>query len=69
MRILKEDASSGNVKVQIETDEDLWHLYNVIEEGDLVTASTTRREEKAADKLRAERAEKKRMTRSEEHTS
>ena len=62
MRILKEDASSGNVKVQIETDEDLWHLYNVIEEGDLVTASTTRREEKAADKLRAERAEKKRMT-------
>ena len=27
MRILKEDASSGNVKVQIETDEDLWHLY------------------------------------------
>ena len=40
MRILKEDASSGNVKVQIETDEDLWHLYNVIEEGDLVSLRT-----------------------------
>ncbi len=62
MRILNEDAASGSIRVQIETDEDLWHLYNVVEEGDLVTASTTRREEKAADKLRAERAEKKRMT-------
>lgn len=62
MRILSEDASTGGIRVQIETDEDIWHLYNVIEVGDLVTASTTRREEKAADKLRAERAEKKRMT-------
>ena len=62
MRILKEDVSSGTVRVQVETDEDLWHLYNVGEEGDVITASTTRREEKAADKLRAERAEKKRMT-------
>lgn len=62
MRILGRDPSSGGVKVLIETDEDIWHLYNVIEVGDLVTASTTRREEKAADKLRAERAEKKRMT-------
>jgi len=50
------------MKVQIETEDDIWHLYNVLETGDLVTASTTRREEKAADKLRAERAEKKRMT-------
>ncbi|MFT0898523.1 mRNA surveillance protein pelota [Candidatus Methanoprimaticola sp. MG2] len=62
MRILGEDPASGGIKVLIETDEDIWHLYNVIEVGDLVTASTTRREEKAADKLRAERAEKKRMT-------
>lgn len=62
MRILNEDASAGSMRIQIETDEDIWHLYNVIEVGDLVTASTTRREEKSADKLRAERAEKKRMT-------
>lgn len=62
MRILGQDPSGDGVRVQIETDEDIWHLYNVIEVGDLVTASTTRREEKAADKLRAERAEKKRMT-------
>ncbi len=62
MRILGEDPASGGIKVLIETDEDIWHLYNVIELGDLVTASTTRREEKSADKLRAERAEKRRMT-------
>lgn len=62
MRILGEDPASGGVKVLIETDEDIWHLFNVIEVGDLITASTTRREEKAADKLRAERSEKKRMT-------
>ena len=62
MRILNEDASAGSMRIQIETDEDIWHLYNVIEVGDLVPASTTRREEKSADKLRAERAEKKRMT-------
>lgn len=62
MRILGEDPAGDGVKVLIETDEDIWHLYNVVEAGDLVTASTTRREEKASDKIRAERAEKKRMT-------
>ena len=62
MRITGRDPSGEGIRVQIETDEDIWHLYNVIEVGDLVTASTTRREEKAADKIRAERAEKKRMT-------
>ncbi|MDD3379475.1 MAG: mRNA surveillance protein pelota [Candidatus Methanomethylophilaceae archaeon] len=62
MRILDQDANAGCIRVLLETDEDIWHLYNVIEVGDLVTASTTRREDKAVDKLRAERAEKKRMT-------
>ena len=62
MRLLGEDRSTGSVRLQIETDEDLWHLYNIVEENDLVTASTTRREEKSADKLRAEKMEKKRMT-------
>ena len=62
MRLLGEDRSTESVRLQVETDEDLWHLYNIIEEGDLVTASTTRREEKSADKIRAEKMEKKRMT-------
>ena len=62
MRIMKKDVNSGSIQVMLEADEDVWHLFNVLSEGDLVTASTTRREEKAADKLRAERSEKKRMT-------
>lgn len=62
MRILGRDRGTGSIKLMLETDEDMWHLYNVLESGDLVTASTTRREEKAADKIRAEKAEKRRMT-------
>ena len=62
MRILGKDAGQGEVKVLPETDDDIWHLYNIIRTGDLVTASTVRRDEKSDDKLRAERAEKKRMT-------
>lgn len=62
MRILGKNMNIGEIKVLPETDDDVWHLYNVLCVGDLVTASTTRRDEKADDKLRAERAEKKRMT-------
>jgi len=62
MRILESNPADNSVKVLLEIDEDLWHLYNVVEVGDVITASTTRRDEKATDKLRAERAEKKRMT-------
>ena len=59
MRYWQTDDGIG---VQLETDDDIWHLYNIIEEGDLVIASTLRREEKASDKIRAEKAEKRRMT-------
>lgn len=62
MRIIGRDAPTNSIRVMPETDEDLWHLYNVIEQGDIVTSSTTRREEKASDKIRAERTDKKRMT-------
>ncbi len=62
MRGLGEDRGRCELRLLIETDEDLWHLYNIIETGDLITASTPRREEKQADRIRAERAEKKRMT-------
>ncbi|MCQ2056562.1 MAG: mRNA surveillance protein pelota, partial [archaeon] len=44
------------------TDDDIWHLYNIIEAGDFVTASTTRRGEQISDKIRSDRVEKKRMT-------
>ncbi|MDR0791554.1 MAG: mRNA surveillance protein pelota [Methanomassiliicoccaceae archaeon] len=62
MRLLNQDPVNGSMELQIETEDDIWHLFNVIEVNDILTGSTTRRDEKAADKLRAERAEKKRMT-------
>ncbi|MDR2866534.1 MAG: mRNA surveillance protein pelota [Methanomassiliicoccaceae archaeon] len=62
MRLLDQDPVNGSMRVQIETEDDIWHLFNVIDTNDILTASTTRRDEKQTDKLRAERAEKKRMT-------
>ena len=59
MRILGRDRAKGEIRVLPETDDDIWHLYNVLCVGDIVTASTARRDERADDRLRA-------TTRSEE---
>lgn len=61
MRVLHQDRRSGEVKVQVDSLDDLWHLYNIITPGDMVWALTYRREEGKADKIRSERGEKKRM--------
>ncbi|MDR0335181.1 MAG: mRNA surveillance protein pelota [Methanomassiliicoccaceae archaeon] len=61
MRLLDQNPTNGSMRVQIETEDDIWHLFNVLESGDVITSVTMRRDEKATDKLRAERAEKKRM--------
>jgi protein pelota len=42
MKILEEDTKHGVVKIQIETLDDLWALYNVLRENDVVYAKTTR---------------------------
>ena len=62
MRVLSRDDREGAIKVRVENADDLWHLHNVIERDDLVRASTYRREEAAADKIRPERMEKVRVT-------
>lgn len=61
MRVLHQDRGTGEIKMMIETLDDLWHLYNIINEGDMIISVTFRREEAKSDKIRAERAEKKRM--------
>jgi len=61
MRLLHQDRRTGEIKFQVDNMDDLWHLYNIIEIGDLVLASTYRREEQKADKVRNERGEKKRV--------
>ena len=59
---MKYSQTDRGIRVQIETDDDIWHMYNILEVGDLVTASTLRRDNSVTDKIRAERAEKRRMT-------
>ncbi len=49
------------MKLLVQTEDDLWHLYNILEVNDLAYALTYRREEVKDDKLRAERGEKKKM--------
>ena len=61
LRVRHRDRKTGEIKLKVQTLDDLWHLYNIIEAGDMVFALTTRREETRADSIRAERGEKKRM--------
>jgi protein pelota len=62
MRVLHRDPKTGEIKLRVENPDDLWHLHNLLLRGDLVRASTTRREEVKSDKVRPERGEKVRVT-------
>ncbi|MFP3985450.1 MAG: mRNA surveillance protein pelota [Candidatus Bathyarchaeia archaeon] len=42
MKILEKNLKKGIIKVVPKTLDDLWHLYNIIYEGDLVYGRTTR---------------------------
>lgn len=61
MRVLHQDPKEGAIHLQVQNADDLWHLHNLVETGDLVRAMTYRREEAATDKLRPERGEKVRV--------
>ncbi|MEM5825016.1 MAG: hypothetical protein QXX58_01130, partial [Thermofilaceae archaeon] len=57
MRILEEDKRANRLRLQIESPEDLYYTSLIIDEGDLVTAWTTRqvRIERAVESERGER--------------
>lgn len=62
MKVIFKDPKSGEIKLIPENLDDIWHLYNIIEEGDLVRMVTFRTAEgEKADKLRAKKTEKKKM--------
>lgn len=61
MKVLKQDRRRGSIKLLPQNLDDLWHLYNLIESGDLVRAITYRREERRTDKVRPERGKKVRL--------
>lgn len=62
MKVLRQDRRAGAIKLQVQNLDDLWHLSNLVEEGDRVRATTLRREERRTDKIRPERGEKVRVT-------
>ena len=61
MRLVFSDSKHGEVKVVPESLDDLWHLSNIIDVGDLVRAVTFRTDEQKDDKIRSKKATKKRM--------
>lgn len=61
MHILSYHPERGDIKVKIESVEDLWHLDHILTEGDLLRAKTLRRQDQQHDVLRPQKTEKKRV--------
>ncbi|MBN2065906.1 MAG: mRNA surveillance protein pelota [Candidatus Thermoplasmatota archaeon] len=61
MKVVFKDLKHGEIKLIAENLDDIWHLYNIIDEQDLVRAVTFRTDEQKDDKIRSKKAEKKRM--------
>ena len=61
MKIIREVPEKNIIKVMPENLDDLWHLSNIIEKNNAVSAMTERRIEEKGDKLRADRGAKRRV--------
>ena len=62
MKITKQDAKNGIISVIAENLDDIWHLHNIISEGDLVTGLTYRTAEKKTEEdSRSKKSDKKPM--------
>jgi len=62
MKLLKQDLKTGLLIAQAENLDDLWYLSQVIGEGDIVKARTTRLVKGKDDQLRADKGQKQTMT-------
>lgn len=58
MKVYRGELHKGEMKLTPESLTDLWHLYNIIEKGDLVYARTFRRIRRPDEPLRADKGEK-----------
>jgi len=61
MKVIFKDLKHGEIKLIPENLDDIWHLYNLVDEKDLIRAVTFRTDEQKDDKIRSKKAEKKRM--------
>lgn len=58
LKVYKGGLDRGEMKLTPESLTDLWHLYNIIEKGDIVYARTFRRIRRPDEPLRADKGEK-----------
>jgi len=61
MKVIYKNLKDGEIKLQLQGTDDCWHLYNIIEEGDLVSAFTHRTKAQSDDKKREGKGEKEGM--------
>ena len=62
MKVIFKDLKHGEIKLVPENLDDIWHFYNIVDEGDLVKAISYRSEEQKDDKIRSKKSEKKHAT-------
>lgn len=63
MKVLYQNAKLGEIRLRADTLDDLWHLRHIVAQGDLVEASTTRRDDSAtSDTSKPTRGDKRRVT-------
>jgi protein pelota len=61
VRLIHEDRKTGLLKLRIETPSDLWRISRIIQPGDLVGASTTRRDPEAPEDAPAAQRDRRRV--------
>ena len=61
MKIIFSDLDHDAMKIMPENLDDIWHLYNIIVQGDLVRAVSYRTDDQATDKIRSKKSGKKKM--------
>ena len=61
MQVLKRNEKSGMLRLYVDNDDDLWHIFNLIREGDHIRGLTYRRDESQQDSIRSQKVEKRAM--------
>ncbi|MBC7081807.1 MAG: mRNA surveillance protein pelota [Thermoplasmatales archaeon] len=61
MKVIDLDLKKGIAKLIIQSKEDCWHLYNIIEEGDFLSGYTFRSRNDSSEKIRKKKEEKERV--------
>lgn len=61
MKVMYQDMKKGEVEVLVQHMDDCWHLYNILEKGDVVSSFTYRTKKEPDSKQRAGKGEKEGM--------